>query len=73
MNKLKSLSRERLPELQLVRAFAIIGVLSVHSTSYAVSAMTDSNYFFMYNFMNIFMKFGTPTFIFLSSLVLFYN
>ena len=58
MNKLKSLSRERLPESQLVRAFAIIGVLSVHSTSYAVSAMTASNYF-MYNFMNIFMKFGT--------------
>ena len=47
MNKLKSLSRERLPELQLVRAFAIIGVLSVHSTSYAVSAMTDSKYFYV--------------------------
>lgn len=73
MNKMNSLPRERLPELQLVRAFAIIGVLSVHSTSYAVSAMTDSKYFFIYNFMNIFMKYGTPTFIFLSSLVLFYN
>ena len=47
MNKLKSLSRERLPESQLVRAFAIIGVLSVHSTSYAVSAMTDSKYFYV--------------------------
>ena len=45
MNKMNSLPRERLPELQLVRAFAIIGVLSVHSTSYAVSAMTDSKYF----------------------------
>lgn len=73
MNKINALPRERLPELQLVRAFAILGVLSVHSTSYAVSAMTDSKYFFMYNFMNIFMKYGTPTFIFLSSLVLFYN
>ncbi|ETT29589.1 acyltransferase 3, partial [Paenibacillus sp. FSL R7-269] len=36
MNKMNSLPRERLPELQLVRAFAIIGVLSVHSISYAV-------------------------------------
>ncbi|MEK3734406.1 MULTISPECIES: acyltransferase [Paenibacillus] len=67
------LRRERLPELQLVRACAIIGVLSVHSTSFAVSAMTSSQYFWTYNFLNIFMKFGTPTFIFLSSLVLFYN
>lgn len=73
MNKTNVLPRERLPELQLVRAFAILGVLSVHSTSYAVSAMTESKYFFIYNFMNIFMKYGTPTFIFLSSLVLFYN
>ncbi|KOR87994.1 acyltransferase [Paenibacillus solani] len=73
MNNMNVLPRERLPELQLIRAFAIIGVLSVHSTSYAVSAMTDSKYFFIYNFMNIFMKHGTPTFIFLSSFVLFYN
>ncbi|MGG3283207.1 acyltransferase [Paenibacillus solani] len=73
MNQMNILPRERLPELQLIRAFAIIGVLSVHSTSYAVSAMTDSKYFFIYNFMNIFMKYGTPTFIFLSSFVLFYN
>ncbi|MFC7677900.1 acyltransferase [Paenibacillus sp. GCM10028914] len=65
--------REKLPELQLVRAFAILGVLSVHSTSYAATAMVNSNYFFIYNFMNIFMKYGTPTFIFLSSFVLFYN
>lgn len=65
--------RENLPELQLVRAFAILGVLSVHSTSYAATAMVESSYFFLYNFMNIFMKYGTPTFIFLSSFVLFYN
>lgn len=65
--------REKLPELQLVRAFAILGVLSVHSTSFAVTDMVGSNYFFLYNFMNIFMKYGTPTFIFLSSFVLFYN
>lgn len=65
--------RENIPELQLVRAFAILGVLFVHSTSYATLEMTGSQYYFVYNFLNIFMKFGTPTFIFLSSFVLFYN
>ncbi|MUT67748.1 acyltransferase [Paenibacillus sp. NEAU-GSW1] len=65
--------KENIPELQLVRAMAIIGVLSVHSTSYATLDMVNSNYFFLYNFFNIFMKFGTTTFIFLSSFVLFYN
>jgi len=63
-----------IPELSIVRAIAIIGVLSVHSTSVAVSTgMIDSNLFFLYNFANIFLKFGTTTFIFLSSFVLFYN
>lgn len=65
--------KENIPELQLVRAIAIIGVLSVHSTSFATLNMVDSNFYFLYNFFNIFMKFGTPTFIFLSSFVLFYN
>ncbi|PZD95369.1 acyltransferase [Paenibacillus sambharensis] len=65
--------KDKIPELQLVRAMAIIGVLSVHSTSAATTAMVDSNYYFLYNFINIFMKFGTPTFILLSSFVLFYN
>ncbi|MFF2484726.1 acyltransferase [Paenibacillus sp. NPDC058071] len=65
--------KANIPELQLVRAMAILGVLSVHSTSYAVNAMKESSYFVLYNFFNIFMKFGTTTFIFLSSFVLFYN
>lgn len=69
----QTLKRERIPELNLVRAIAIIGVLCVHSTSNAIVEMTDSNYYWLYNFVNIFMKYGTPTFIFLSSFVLFYN
>ena len=35
--------------------------------------MRESGYYWLYNFINIFMKYGTPTFIFLSSFVLFYN
>lgn len=65
--------RERLPELNLVRCIAILGVLSVHSTSFATVDMVNSGMYWLYNFFNIFMKFGTPTFIFLSSFVLFYN
>lgn len=65
--------RARLPELAILRGMAILGVLSVHSTSYATVDMTNSRLYFIYNFFNIFMKYGTPTFIFLSSFVLFYN
>ncbi|PWW00907.1 peptidoglycan/LPS O-acetylase OafA/YrhL [Paenibacillus cellulosilyticus] len=65
--------RDRLPEIQLVRAIAIVGVLCVHSTSNATVEMTNSGIYWLYNFINIMAKFGTPTFIFLSSFVLFYN
>jgi len=74
MSSTTLMKREKIPELSIVRAMAIIGVLTIHSTSVAVSTgMIDSNMFFLYNFANIFLKFGTTTFIFLSSFVLFYN
>lgn len=65
--------RGNLLEIQLVRAMAIIGVLSVHATSFATIAMKESNFYVAYNFINIFMKIGTPVFLFLSSFVLFYS
>lgn len=65
--------REKLPEIDLVRAFAIVGVLLVHATSFATVHMVGSGLFGVYNFLNIFFKVGTTTFIFLSSFVLFYN
>ncbi|CAM3010217.1 acyltransferase [Paenibacillus sediminis] len=66
--------KERLPQLDLFRAFAILGVLHVHSSSYAAGIQAlNSPYYYVYSFMNIFFKFGTPCFIFLSSFVLFYN
>jgi probable poly-beta-1,6-N-acetyl-D-glucosamine export protein len=66
--------RLKLSQLDLFRAFALFGVISVHSssTAAAVSAL-HSKYFPIFNIMNIFFKFGTPCFIFLSSFVLFYN
>lgn len=68
-----TVKREHIPELQLVRAIAIIGVLSVHASSSAIALMKGSAYYFFYNFINTFMRFGTPTFILLSSFVLFYS
>ncbi|WP_238996677.1 acyltransferase [Paenibacillus pinistramenti] len=72
LNKLAN--KERLPELDLFRAFAILGVLHVHATSYAAGGQAaDSPFYYFFNLVNIFFKFGTPCFIFLSSFVLFYN
>lgn len=69
-----SVRKERLPELDLFRAFAILGVIHVHASSYAAAGQAaDSPYYYLINLMNIFFKFGTPCFIFLSSFVLFYN
>jgi len=65
--------KDHIPEIQLVRAMAILGVLTVHASANATVDMINSGYYPFYNFINIFMKFGTPTFIFLSSFVLFYN
>ncbi|MGR7947024.1 FAD-dependent oxidoreductase [Paenibacillus sp. M.A.Huq-81] len=69
----QQLKKDHIPELQLVRAIAILGVLTVHASAAATITMKDSAYFFFYNFANIFMRFGTPTFILLSSFVLFYS
>lgn len=66
--------QERLPQLDIYRALAIIGVLHVHSSSFAAGEQAlQSPYYYWLNWINIFFKFGTPSFIFLSSFVLFYN
>ncbi|MEK4185491.1 MULTISPECIES: acyltransferase [unclassified Paenibacillus] len=66
--------KERLPQLDIFRALAILGVLHVHSSSFAAGEQAlHSPYYYWLNWINIFFKFGTPSFIFLSSFVLFYN
>lgn len=66
--------RKTIQEIYLVRTLAILGVLMVHSTSQVtVDLHSDSGLYPIYNFLNIFFKFGTPTFIFLSAFVLFYS
>ncbi|MHA6533788.1 acyltransferase [Paenibacillus sp. BAC0078] len=66
--------QDRLPQLDIYRALAILGVLHVHSSSFAAGEQAlASPYYYWLNWINIFFKFGTPSFIFLSSFVLFYN
>lgn len=68
------IQKKRLNEISIVRAIAILGVLFVHSTSFiTVELPTVSRSYAFYNFLNTFFKYGTPTFIFLSSFVMFYN
>lgn len=56
-----------------MRAFAMFGVVMVHATSFATVDMRKDSLFGLYNFLNIFSKFGTTTFIFLSAFILFYT
>ncbi|WDM24098.1 acyltransferase [Paenibacillus polymyxa] len=70
---MKPKTKEKIPELQLVRAMAILAVLIVHATSYATVQLTNSSLYVVYNALNVLMKYGTPVFIALSSMVLFYN
>lgn len=68
------IQKERLPQLDVYRALALLGVLHVHASSYAAGVQAMSSpFYYVYNFMNIFFKYGTSSFIFLSGFVLFYN
>lgn len=69
-----TLKRKYLDEVQYARALALFAVFAVHSSSTGVGMTpTDSFMFGVYNFFNIAGKLGTPTFIFLSSFILFYT
>jgi surface polysaccharide O-acyltransferase-like enzyme len=64
--------KERLPQLDIFRALAIFSVIQVHASSFAAAEQAlNSPVYYFYNWMNIFFKIGTPSFILLSSLVLF--
>lgn len=71
---MNSNTKERLPQLDLFRAFAILSVIQVHATSVTMMEQSLSpSLFYLYNWANIFFKFGVTSFIFLSGFVLFYN
>lgn len=66
--------KKRLDEISIARAIAITGVLCVHGFSTAVTQLENSSIWYpIYNLLNIVGKLGTPTFILLSSFILFYT
>ncbi|WP_162463111.1 acyltransferase [Paenibacillus psychroresistens] len=75
MSSLSMNHKAQIPELYVVRALAIIGVLLVHVSSVPVGIIADKSsiMFMFFNFLNIFNRYGTTTFIFLSAFVLFYR
>ncbi len=69
---MKTPMNEYIREVDIIRAIAIIGVLIVHATALTVVTLNpQSSLYGLYDFLNIAFKYGTPTFIFLSSFVLF--
>ena len=67
-------NRKNLKEIQIARAFAILAVLCVHGFSNAITNLDNSSMFYpVYNLLNSVGKLGTPTFIMLSSFILFYT
>ncbi|GFN33694.1 hypothetical protein PCURB6_39540 [Paenibacillus curdlanolyticus] len=60
-------------ELNVLRGIAMLGVLTVHSTSSAVVALNESSWFGLYNTFNVLAQFCVPAFIFLTGFVLMYN
>ena len=65
--------KERVPELEMLRGIAILGVMMVHATSSAVVTVQNSLPRDAYIILNTFSLFCVPAFIFLSGFVLFYN
>ena len=66
--------RERIEELFYIRAIAALGILIIHVTgSFAVSSEYGSKAMYLGIFLNQFFRFGSPVFMMVSGLVLFYN
>ncbi|WP_434750682.1 acyltransferase [Paenibacillus amylolyticus] len=64
----------RIEYLDLYRAIAIMAVVAIHATSTAVAHYPKNTFDHdLFYFWNTFFQFAVPAFLFLSSLVLFYN
>lgn len=66
--------RKQIDELYYIRAIAALGILIIHATgSFAVYSEYNSKAMYLGIFANQFFRFGSPIFMMISGLVLFYN
>ncbi|MCF6462185.1 hypothetical protein C3E89_02165 [Clostridium sp. Cult1] len=66
--------RKEIKELYYIRAIAAMGILIIHATGgFAVSSEYGSKAMYLGIFLNQFFRFGSPIFMMVSGLVLFYN
>lgn len=66
--------RKHIQELYYIRAIAALGILIIHATgSFAVYSEFNSKAMYLGIFANQFFRFGSPIFMMISGLVLFYN
>lgn len=66
--------RKQIDELYYIRAIAALGILIIHATgSFAVTSEFGSKAMYLGIFANQFFRFGSPIFMMISGLVLFYN
>lgn len=65
---------KRIQELYYIRAIAAIGILIIHATgSFAVRSDFGTRAMYLGIFLNQFFRFGSPVFMMISGLVIFYN
>lgn len=73
-NEVKRVKRERLDELVYIRAIAALGILIIHATGgFVVYSDFGSKAMLGGIFLNQFFRFGSPIFMMISGLVIFYN
>lgn len=66
--------REKLQEIEILRAFAALAVVMIHtSATYLLPAKADNNLFLLISSFNVLGKFAVQIFIFISGVVLFYS
>ena len=66
--------RKEIEELYYIRGLAALGILIIHATgSFAVLSEYGSRAMYVGVFLNQFFRFGSPVFMMVSGLVLFYN
>lgn len=72
--KLKRVKRERIDELTYIRGIAALGILIIHATgAFVVNSPFGSKAMYGGIFLNQFFRFGSPIFMMISGLVIFYN